>query len=73
MADVVAELLDQVIELEVDLVDVQLLRQAQRLRDAAEMYPSVEIHLTPPAARLLAADLEELAMLRMVPPTGDDG
>lgn len=60
-------------ELPDDAVDRRLFPFIQGLRRAADTYDAVFVNMPPAVARLLAADLEELAMLRMVPPTGDAG
>lgn len=71
--DILAELKAQIEELEVDQIDVARLNLAQQLREMADGKTYVILNMQPAFARLLAADLEELSILRMVPPTGDDG
>jgi metal-sulfur cluster biosynthetic enzyme len=73
MSDVIAELMGQVVEMEVELIDMRRLDVVRELRANADRHDHVTITLTAPGARLLAADLEELSMLRMVPPTGEAG
>lgn len=58
---------------EVGPEDRTLMEMARLLRICA--YGSEQVHmvLTDFAARRLADDLDELAQLRVAPPTGDDG
>jgi hypothetical protein len=55
--------------------DKQLCTLSHVLRVTADNpdHTLVKLHMTPVAARRLAYDLEELAMLRGAPPTGDEG
>jgi hypothetical protein len=73
MADVVAELKWHVDTTEVEDIDAHRLTLVRRLRQTAESYPVVTLQMDAPVARLIAADLEELTMLRVVPPTGETG
>lgn len=65
--------LAQLDDLDVDEVDVLRVRLILSLRHAADCSPVVSLVMSPERARELAADLEELTMLHMVPPTGDKG
>lgn len=60
-------------EIELDFCEQSRVRLVQDLRAAADMFSVVQISMAPSAARMIAADLEELTMLRCVPPTGDAG
>ncbi len=71
--DVVAELRAQIEELEAEPVDLARLELARELRALADGKTYVILNMQPAFARTLAADLEELSALRIVPPTGDDG
>jgi hypothetical protein len=75
MSEGMAEAREALAATEVDEHDVAMLSLALHLRTCAEQFPqgSVMITMTPLAARGLAYDLEELAMLRNAPPTGDAG
>lgn len=65
--------LAQLDDLEVEEADVTRIRLILSLRHAATASKAVTLVMTPERARELAADLEELTMLHMVPPTGDKG
>ena len=61
-------------ELDVTEDDVMLIRMILLLRHAVDSGQyTIGMMLTPERASRLAADLEELIMLRMVPPTGARG
>ncbi len=77
MADVIADLMDGVDEAleyaEEEGHSLGLLDFVVRLRAIAERGGIVTLQMPAPMARLLAAYLEELALLRAVPPTGEEG
>lgn len=54
-------------------LDKARLNLIQALRHAADRATVVRLFLPPTAARMLAYDLEELGMLKHVPPTGAKG
>jgi len=61
-------------ELDVTEDDVMLIRMVLLLRNAVDSgQHTIAMMLSPDRASRLAADLEELVMLRMVPPTGAKG
>jgi hypothetical protein len=73
MVDVMAELREQLADTDAEEIDIRRLMFVRDLRDCADRHSYVTVTMAAPVARMIATDLEELTMLRVVPPTGEDG